>query len=197
LVSVAKEASIGDPMMETTNVGPVTTEPQFKKIIDYINIAKSEGATCVLGGNKYNGPGSKGNRFVEPTIFTDVKNNMRIAQEEVFGPVLSVVRVKTFEEASKLINDHEYGNGVSIYTRDGDAGRTFASKIQVGMVGINVPIPVPMAFHSFGGWKRSLFGDSAMHGMEGIKFYTKLKTITSRWPSGIRSNAEFVMPTMK
>ena len=108
-----------------------------------------------------------------------------------------MVRVKTFEEASKLINDHEYGNGVSIYTRDGDAGRTFASKIQVGMVGINVPIPVPMAFHSFGGWKRSLFGDSAMHGMEGIKFYTKLKTITSRWPSGIRSSAEFVMPTMK
>src|SRR5210317_1427848 len=123
--------------------------------------------------------------------------DMRIYKEEIFGPVLSVVRVKTFEEAAKLINDHEYGNGVSIYTRDGDAGRTFASKIQVGMVGINVPIPVPMAFHSFGGWKRSLFGDSAMHGMEGIKFYTKLKTVTSRWPSGIRSNAEFVMPTMK
>ena len=111
--------------------------------------------------------------------------------------MLSVVRVKTFEEAAKLINDHEYGNGVSIYTRDGDAGRTFASKIQVGMVGINVPIPVPMAFHSFGGWKRSLFGDSGMHGMEGIKFYTKLKTVTSRWPSGVRTNAEFVMPTMK
>ena len=111
--------------------------------------------------------------------------------------VLSVVRVKTFEDAVKLINDHEYGNGVSIYTKDGDAGRTFANKIQVGMVGINVPIPVPMAFHSFGGWKRSLFGDSGMHGMEGIKFYTKLKTVTSRWPSGIRSSAEFVMPTMK
>ena len=125
------------------------------------------------------------------------KEDMRIYKEEIFGPVLSVVRVKTFEDAAKLINDHEYGNGVSIYTRDGDAGRTFASKIQVGMVGINVPIPVPMAFHSFGGWKRSLFGDSAMHGMEGIKFYTKLKTVTSRWPSGIRSNAEFVMPTMK
>jgi malonate-semialdehyde dehydrogenase (acetylating)/methylmalonate-semialdehyde dehydrogenase len=122
---------------------------------------------------------------------------MRIYKEEIFGPVLSVVRVKTFEEAVKLINDHEYGNGVSIYTRDGDSARTFTNKIQVGMVGINIPIPVPMAFHSFGGWKRSLFGDSAMHGMEGIKFYTKLKTVTSRWPSGIRSNAEFVMPTMK
>ena len=109
----------------------------------------------------------------------------------------SILQLNPNEDAAKLINDHEYGNGVSIYTRDGDAGRTFASKIQVGMVGINVPIPVPMAFHSFGGWKRSLFGDSAMHGMEGIKFYTKLKTVTSRWPSGIRSNAEFVMPTMK
>ena len=122
---------------------------------------------------------------------------MRIYKEEIFGPVLSVVRVKTFEEATKMINEHEYGNGVSIYTRDGDVGSTFASKIQVGMVGINVPIPVPMAFHSFGGWKRSLFGDSGTHGMEGVKFYTKLKTITSRWPSGIRSNPEFIMPTMK
>ena len=111
--------------------------------------------------------------------------------------MLSVVRVKDFEEATKLINDHEFGNGTSIYTRDGDVGRTFASKIKVGMVGINIPIPVPVAFHSFGGWKRSLFGDQHMHGIEGVRFYTKLKTITSRWPSGIRSNPEFVMPTMK
>ena len=111
---------------------------------------------------------------------------MRIYKEEIFGPVLSVVRVKTFEDAAKLINDHEYGNGVSIYTRDGDAGRTFASKIQVGMVGINVPIPVPMAFHSFGGWKRSLFGDSAMHGMEGIKFYTKSRDADGdRWEEAV------------
>ena len=130
-------------------------------------------------------------------IFACVSLGLRIFLRVLFGPTVTLVWVKTFEEAAKLINDHEYGNGVSIYTRDGDAGRTFASKIQVGMVGINVPIPVPMAFHSFGGWKRSLFGDSAMHGMEGIKFYTKLKTVTSRWPSGVRSNAEFVMPTMK
>ena len=115
-----------------------------------------------------------------------------------FKGLVDVDKFYNIKEAVELINDHEYGNGVSINTRDGDAGRTFASNIQVGMVGINVPIPVPMAFHSFGGWKRSLFGDSAMHGMEGIKFYTKLKTITSRWPSGIRSNnAEYVMPTMK
>ena len=126
-----------------------------------------------------------------------IKKNMRIYKEEIFGPVLSVVRAKDFNEATQLINDHEFGNGTSIYTRDGDVGRTFASKIKVGMVGINIPIPVPVAFHSFGGWKRSLFGDQHMHGPEGVRFYTKLKTITSRWPSGVRSNPEFVMPTMK
>ena len=123
---------------------------------------------------------------------------MRIYKEEIFGPVLSVVRVKDFDAAVKLINDHECGNGVSLFTRDGDSARTFINKIQVGMVGINIPIPVPMAFHSFGGWKRSLFGDQHMHGMEGIRFYTKLKTVTSSWPNGIKkSNAEFIMPTMK
>ena len=111
--------------------------------------------------------------------------------------MLSVLRVNHFNEALLLVNDHEYGNGVSIYTRDGDVGRTFSSKVKVGMVGINIPIPVPVAFHSFGGWKRSLFGDQHMHLSEGVRFYTKLKTITSRWPSGIRSNPEFVMPTMK
>ena len=130
-------------------------------------------------------------------LFDNVTKDMRIYKEEIFGPVLSVVRAKDFKEASDLINNHEYGNGVSIFTRDGDAARTFSSKIKVGMVGINIPIPVPMAFHSFGGWKRSLFGDQHMHGPEGVRFYTKLKTITSRWPSGIRSNPEFTMPTMK
>ena len=135
--------------------------------------------------------------YIGGCLFDQVTKNMRIYKEEIFGPVLSVVRAKDFDEALKLVNDHEFGNGVSIFTRDGDSGRTFSSKAKIGMVGINIPIPVPMAFHSFGGWKRSLFGDSAMHGMEGIKFYTKLKTITSRWPSGIRSNVEFVMPTMK
>ena len=151
----------------------------------------------MVGGRNIKLQGYENGFFLGGCLFDNVQKDMRIYKEEIFGPVLSVIRVKTFEEATKLINEHEYGNGVSIYTRDGDVGRTFASKIQVGMVGINVPIPVPMAFHSFGGWKRSLFGDSAMHGTEGIKFYTKLKTITSRWPSGIRSNAEFVMPTMK
>jgi malonate-semialdehyde dehydrogenase (acetylating)/methylmalonate-semialdehyde dehydrogenase len=122
---------------------------------------------------------------------------MRIYKEEIFGPVLSVVRAKDFNEAISLVNDHEFGNGVSIFTRDGDTGRTFASRVKIGMVGINIPIPVPMAFHSFGGWKRSLFGDQHMHGPEGVRFYTKLKTITSKWPSNLKSDSEFVMPTMK
>ena len=135
--------------------------------------------------------------FIGGCLFDGVKKDMRIYNEEIFGPVLSVVRANDFSEATQLVNDHEFGNGVSIFTRDGDAARSFSSKIKVGMVGINIPIPVPMAFHSFGGWKRSLFGDQHMHGPEGVRFYTKLKTVTSRWPSGIRSNPEFVMPTMK
>ena len=126
-----------------------------------------------------------------------VKKEMRSYKEEIFGAVLAVVRVESFDQAVKLVNDHEFGNGVSIFTRDGDIGRTFSTKVKIGMVGINIPIPVPVAFHSFGGWKRSLFGDQHMHGPEGVRFYTKLKTTTSRWPSGLRSNPEFKMPTMK
>ena len=118
-------------------------------------------------------------------------------KEEIFGPVLSVVRTPDFDTATNLVNDHEYGNGVAIFTRDGDAAREFASRVQIGMVGVNVPIPVPMAFHSFGGWKRSLFGDTAVYGSEGVRFYTRLKTVTARWPTGIRAGAEYVMPTMR
>ena len=122
---------------------------------------------------------------------------MKIYKEEIFGPVLGIVRAKDYREAVDLINNHEFGNGTAIFTRDGDSARAFANEIQVGMVGVNVPIPVPMAFHSFGGWKNSLFGDHYMHGPEGVRFYTRLKTITTRWPTGIRAGAEFVMPTMK
>ena len=130
-------------------------------------------------------------------MFDNVTNDIRIYQEEIFGPVLSVVRSPDFDQAVKVVNDHQYGNGVSIFTRDGDAAREFTNQIQVGMVGVNVPIPVPMAFHSFGGWKASLFGDIHMHGPEGVRFYTRQKAVTSRWPAGIRSGAEFTMPTMK
>ena len=122
---------------------------------------------------------------------------MRIYDEEIFGPVLSVVRVKSYEEAVQLINYHEYGNGTAIFTRDGDTARQFTETVQVGMIGVNVPIPVPMAFHSFGGWKRSLFGPLHMHGPDGVRFYTRMKTITARWPTGLRAGAEFSMPTMK
>ena len=193
----AEALKVGPGMDKSSEMGPLVTKEHLEKVKGYVDLGVKEGAKLVVDGRNLKLQGYEDGFYIGGCLFDHVKKEMRIYQEEIFGPVLSVVRVKTFEEATKLINDHEYGNGVSIYTRDGDAGRTFASKIQVGMVGINVPIPVPMAFHSFGGWKRSLFGDSAMHGMEGIKFYTKLKTITSRWPSGIRSNAEFVMPTMK
>ena len=188
---------VGPGMDKNSEMGPLITKEHLEKVRGYVDIGVKEGAKLVVDGRNLKLQGYENGFFIGGCLFDNVNKDMRIYKEEIFGPVLSVVRVKTFEEAAKLINDHEYGNGVSIYTRDGDAGRTFASKIQVGMVGINVPIPVPMAFHSFGGWKRSLFGDSGMHGMEGIKFYTKLKTVTSRWPSGVRSNAEFVMPTMK
>ena len=162
-----------------------------------VDIGEKEGAKLIVDGRELKLQGYENGYYIGGCLFDQVKKNMRIYKEEIFGPVLSVVRTKDFDEALELVNEHEFGNGVSIFTRNGDSGRTFSSKVKVGMVGINIPIPVPMAFHSFGGWKRSLFGDQHMHGPEGVRFYTKLKTITSRWPSGIRSGSEFVMPTMK
>ena len=162
-----------------------------------MDIGIKEGAKLVVDGRNIKLQGFENGFFIGGCLFDHVEKNMKIYKEEIFGPVLSVVRVKDFKSALNLVNDHEFGNGTSIYTRDGNVGRTFASKIKIGMVGINIPIPVPMAFHSFGGWKRSMFGDQHMHGSEGVRFYTKLKTITSKWPSGIRSDPEFVMPTMK
>ena len=188
---------VGPGMDKNSEMGPLITKEHLQKVRGYVDIGVKEGAKLVVDGRNLKLQGYENGFFIGGCLFDNVKKDMRIYKEEIFGPVLSVVRAKDFEEASKLVNDHEYGNGVSIFTRDGDAARTFSSKIIVGRVGINIPIPVPMAFHSFGGWKRSLFGDQHMHGPEGVRFYTKLKTITSRWPSGIRSNPEFVMPTMK
>ena len=188
---------VGPGMDKNSEMGPLITKEHLQKVRGYVDIGVKEGAKLVVDGRNLKLQGYENGFFIGGCLFDNVKKDMRIYKEEIFGPVLSVVRAKDFEEASKLVNDHEYGNGVSIFTRDGDAARTFSSKIKVGIVGINIPIPVPMAFHSFGGWKRSLFGDQHMHGPEGVRFYTKLKTITSRWPSGIRSNPEFVMPTMK
>ena len=173
------------------------TKEHLSKVKNYVDIGEKEGAKLIVDGRNFKLQGYEKGYYIGGCLFDHVTKDMRIYKEEIFGPVLSVVRAKDFDEALQLVNDHEFGNGVSIFTRDGDIGRNFSSKAKIGMVGINIPIPVPMAFHSFGGWKRSLFGDQHMHGPEGVRFYTKLKTITSRWPSGQRSNAEFVMPTMK
>ncbi len=198
--SIAKKVEalkVGPGMDKQSEMGPLITEEHLKKVKNYVDIGEKEGAKLVVDGRNFKIQGYENGFFIGGCLFDYVTKDMRIYKEEIFGPVLSVVRAKDFKEALELVDNHEFGNGVSIFTRDGDTGRTFSSKAKIGMVGINIPIPVPMAFHSFGGWKRSLFGDQHMHGPEGVRFYTKLKTITSRWPSGLRSDPEFVMPTMK
>ena len=193
-VRALKVAPGTDPEAE---MGPLVTRQHQEKVKGYIDAGVTEGAELIVDGRGIKLQGYENGYFVGGTLFDNVTPDMKIYKEEIFGPVLSVVRADTYEQAATMINEHEYGNGTAIFTRDGDAAREFAHQIQVGMVGINVPIPVPMAFHSFGGWKSSLFGDHHMHGPEGIRFYTRLKTITSRWPTGIRAGADFVMPTMK
>ena len=188
---------VGPGMDKNSEMGPLITKEHLEKVRGYVDIGVKEGAKLVVDGRNLKLQGYENGFFIGGCLFDNVKKDMRIYKEEIFGPVLSVIRAKDFDEALQLVNDHEFGNGVSIFTRDGDSGRTFSNKAKIGMVGINIPIPVPMAFHSFGGWKRSLFGDQHMHGPEGVRFYTKLKTITSRWPSGLRSDPEFIMPTMK
>ena len=188
---------VGPGLDKKSEMGPLVTKEHLEKVKGYVDLGVKEGAKLVVDGRKLKLQGYDKGFYMGGCLFDNVKKNMRIYKEEIFGPVLSVVRAKDYNEALELVNDHEFGNGVSIFTRDGDTGRSFASHAQIGMVGINIPIPVPVAFHSFGGWKRSLFGDQHMHGPEGVRFYTKLKTITSRWPSGVKSDPEFVMPTMK
>ena len=181
------------------DMGPLVTQAHLDKVSGYIAKGAEEGAELVVDGRDFEmtREGYEKGFFIGGTLFDNVTTDMTIYKEEIFGPVLAMVRAKTFDEAVQMINDHEFGNGTAIFTRDGDAARTFTNVIQVGMVGVNVPIPVPMAFHSFGGWKASLFGDHHMHGPEGVRFYTKLKTVTTRWPTGIREGgSEFVMPTM-
>ncbi len=180
-----------------SDMGPLVTKAHFERVKGYIDAGVKDGADLVVDGRGLNLQGYEGGYYMGGTLFDNVKPDMSIYTDEIFGPVLSVVREKDFEGALKLVNEHEYGNGAAIFTRDGDTAREFTSRAQAGMVGVNVPIPVPMAFHSFGGWKRSLFGDHHMHGPEGVRFYTKMKTVTSRWPTGIRQGAEYVMPTMK
>jgi malonate-semialdehyde dehydrogenase (acetylating)/methylmalonate-semialdehyde dehydrogenase len=174
------------------------TAQHLAKVRGFIDMGEAEGAELVVDGRSFAiaRQGFENGYYVGGTLFDRVTTDMEIWREEIFGPVLSVARAHDYDAAVDMIGKHPHGNGVAIFTRDGDAARSFAHDIEVGMVGVNVPIPVPMAFHSFGGWKASLFGDHHMHGPEGVRFYTRLKTITMRWPTGVRSDPEFVMPTM-
>jgi malonate-semialdehyde dehydrogenase (acetylating)/methylmalonate-semialdehyde dehydrogenase len=181
--------------VDGADLGPLVTGVHLQKVTDYVALGETEGAELLVDGRKAALPRGEG-FFLGACLFDHVKPEMRIYKEEIFGPVLGIVRARDYETALALINEHEFGNGTSIFTRDGDTVRNFAHNVQVGMVGINVPIPVPMAFHSFGGWKRSLFGDHAMHGPEGVRFYTRIKTVTARWPTGIRVGVDTSMPTL-
>ena len=196
LAPAVRALNIGPGTAADAEMGPLVTKQHLDKVRAYIDAGVAEGAELVVDGRDFKRQGYDKGYFIGGTLFDRVTTDMKIYREEIFGPVLAIARAKSYDEAADMINKHEFGNGTAIFTRDGDAAREFAHQIQVGMVGINVPIPVPMAFHSFGGWKASLFGDHHMHGPEGVRFYTKLKTITTRWPTGIRAGAEFVMPTM-
>ncbi len=197
LAERARALKIKNGLELDAEMGPIVTRQALERIEGYIGVGVEEGATLVVDGRGYKVPGHEQGFFTGGTLFDHVKPSMRIYKEEIFGPVLSCVRVRDFAEAVDLINAHEYGNGVSCYTRDGNIAREFGRRIQVGMVGINVPIPVPMAWHGFGGWKRSLFGDMHAYGEEGVRFYTKQKSIMQRWPETIGKGAEFAMPTAK
>nr|WP_289073567.1 CoA-acylating methylmalonate-semialdehyde dehydrogenase [uncultured Halomonas sp.] len=199
LVAELDKLTVGPGLVDgpDNDMGPLITREHRDKVADYIQVGVDEGAELVVDGRQTTIEGAGDGYFIGGTLFDHVTSDMRIHSEEIFGPVLAMARVASFDEAVSMINAHEYGNGTAIFTRDGDAARQYCEQIQVGMVGVNVPIPVPMAFHSFGGWKRSLFGPLHMHGPDGVRFYTRMKTITQRWPSGIREETNhFTMPTM-
>ncbi|WP_085906166.1 CoA-acylating methylmalonate-semialdehyde dehydrogenase [Kiloniella majae] len=187
---------IGPSTDVDADMGPVITKAHQEKVLGYIDQGVAQGADLVVDGRNFKLQGYEDGYFVGGTLFDRVTDDMTIYKEEIFGPVLSVLRAKDYDHAVDLINKHEYGNGTAIFTRDGDAARSFADDIEVGMVGVNVPIPVPVAYHSFGGWKRSLFGDHSIYGPEGVRFYTRLKTVTTRWPAGIKEGAVFTFPNM-
>jgi len=197
LVPRVRALKIGPGTDPEAEMGPLVTRQHLDRVRSYVELGVKEGAKLAVDGRGLKLQGYENGFFLGGCLFDEVKPEMRIYKEEIFGPVLSVVRSPDFDHATKLVSDHEYGNGAAIFTRDGDAAREFSNRVQIGMVGINLPIPVPMAFHSFGGWKRSLFGDMAVYGPEAVRFYTRLKTMTARWPTGIRAGAEYVMPTMR
>ncbi|NWD48124.1 CoA-acylating methylmalonate-semialdehyde dehydrogenase [Pseudomonas gingeri] len=201
LIERTRNLQVLDGMNPAAEMGPIVTAAALERIKGYIELGIDEGATLLVDGRTFNsaeaGQGCDNGYWLGGTLFDHVTPDMRIYQEEIFGPVLGCLRVKDFAEAVALINAHEFGNGVSCFTRDGNVAREFSRRIEVGMVGINVPLPVPMAWHGFGGWKRSLFGDTHAYGEEGVRFYTKQKSVMQRWPESIAKGAEFAMPTAK
>ncbi len=197
LIPRVESLKIGPSMDPSADFGPLVTKQALERVRGYVDLGVKEGAKLVVDGRGFKMQGYENGFYLGGCLFDEVTPEMRIYKEEIFGPVLSVVRAHDFEEAVRLPSEHEYGNGVAIFTRDGDAAREFAGRVNVGMVGINVPIPVPVSYYTFGGWKRSGFGDLNQYGPDSIRFYTKTKTVTSRWPSGVKEGAEFAMPTMK
>src|SRR5690348_9157098 len=196
LIPRVESLKIGPSTDAGADYGPLVTKAALEKVRGYVDLGVKEGAKLVVDGRDFKMQGYENGFYMGGCLFDNVTRDMRIYKEEIFGPVLSVVRAHDYGEALGLCNDHEYGNGVAIFTRDGDAARDFASKVKVGMVGVNFPIPVPLAYHTFGGWKRSGFGDLNQHGPDSIRFYTRTKTVTARWPSGIKDGAQFSIPTM-
>jgi malonate-semialdehyde dehydrogenase (acetylating)/methylmalonate-semialdehyde dehydrogenase len=200
LTQRVKDLRVDHSQNGEADMGPLVTAQHRERVSGYIDAGVEEGARLVVDGRGLKVAGYENGFFLGGSLFDHVTPAMKVYREEIFGPVLVVVRVPTLADAVKLINSHEFANGTAVFTRDGGAARSFVHQIEVGMVGVNVPIPVPMAFMSFGGWRRSSFADHAMHGMEGVRFYTRLKTVTSRWPEGPSAGAggaEFIMPTMK
>lgn len=196
LVEKVKAIKVGPGYQVGIEMGPLVTAEHLARVLQYVEVGVQEGAKLVVDGRNYKPKGYEKGHFMAPCIFDNVKPNMRIYKEEIFGPVLGVVRVPDFKTALQLVNSHEFANGVALFTRDGGTAREFANQAQVGMIGINLPIPVPVATHSFGGWRNSLFGDVHVYGPEGINFYTRLKNVMVRWPS-LPAGPEFVFPTMK
>ncbi|MGD8976290.1 MAG: CoA-acylating methylmalonate-semialdehyde dehydrogenase [Gammaproteobacteria bacterium] len=197
LAPMVRELKVGPSSADGAEMGPLVTREHLQKVREYVDIGVAEGAELVVDGRGIQVSGHEEGFFLGGCVFDRVTPSMRIHQEEIFGPVLVVLRADTLDDALSLINGHEFGNGTAIFTADGRAARQFTHGVEAGMVGINVPIPVPMAFHSFGGWKRSLFGSLHVHGPDGVRFYTRLKTVTARWPDQGPGSAEFTMPTMK
>ncbi len=197
MIDAARALKVGISTDADAHYGPVVSAAHKQKVESYIQMGADEGAELLLDGRGLTLQGHEDGYFIGPTLFDHVKPSMKTYQDEIFGPVLQVVRAETLEEAASLPSDHAYGNGVAIFTRNGLAAREFAARVNVGMVGINVPIPVPVAYHSFGGWKRSAFGDMNQYGEDGVRFYTKVKTVTQRWPDGDIGDQAFIIPTMR